>query len=135
MKAGLNKVIPAFLQSGSIVACLAAICFASFFFQAEDGIRDYKVTGVQTCALPIFPCAHAPAFRAARLPVARPAAAGASLLLRAARFASDRWPAQAGAGAAALRQRPRDRKRGVEGKSGDLGGRRIIKKKKKVESR
>src|ERR671919_2478193 len=26
---------------------------ALFFFQAEDGIRDYKVTGVQTCALPI----------------------------------------------------------------------------------
>src|SRR3989454_110230 len=25
----------------------------AFFFQAEDGIRDYKVTGVQTCALPI----------------------------------------------------------------------------------
>src|SRR5688500_20154680 len=25
----------------------------SFFCQAEDGIRDYKVTGVQTCALPI----------------------------------------------------------------------------------
>src|ERR1039457_5744617 len=24
------------------------------FFQAEDGIRDYKVTGVQTCALPIW---------------------------------------------------------------------------------
>src|SRR3972149_6757109 len=24
------------------------------FFQAEDGIRDYTVTGVQTCALPIF---------------------------------------------------------------------------------
>src|SRR5256885_6770429 len=29
-------------------------CF--FFFQAEDGIRDYKVTGVQTCALPISQC-------------------------------------------------------------------------------
>src|SRR5256885_6917110 len=28
--------------------------FFFFFFQAEDGIRDYKVTGVQTCALPIF---------------------------------------------------------------------------------
>src|SRR5699024_11268154 len=28
------------------------ICF--FFFQAEDGIRDRNVTGVQTCALPIF---------------------------------------------------------------------------------
>ena len=26
----------------------------SFFFQAEDGIRDYDVTGVQTCALPIY---------------------------------------------------------------------------------
>ena len=25
-----------------------------FFFQAEDGIRDYDVTGVQTCALPIY---------------------------------------------------------------------------------
>src|SRR3989454_6433630 len=28
--------------------------FGFFFFQAEDGIRDYKVTGVQTCALPIL---------------------------------------------------------------------------------
>src|ERR1022692_4294123 len=28
--------------------------FLFFFFQAEDGIRDYKVTGVQTCALPIY---------------------------------------------------------------------------------
>src|SRR2546430_13956848 len=27
--------------------------FAFFFFQAEDGIRDLTVTGVQTCALPI----------------------------------------------------------------------------------
>src|SRR5256885_13093214 len=31
-------------------ACVVAV----FFFQAEDGIRDYKVTGVQTCALPIY---------------------------------------------------------------------------------
>src|SRR5690349_22884716 len=29
-----------------------AVCH--FFFQAEDGIRDLYVTGVQTCALPIF---------------------------------------------------------------------------------
>src|SRR5256886_7757957 len=28
-------------------------CFVFFFFQAEDGIRDLTVTGVQTCALPI----------------------------------------------------------------------------------
>src|SRR5256885_8828184 len=38
------------------------LCF--FFFQAEDGIRDYKVTGVQTCALPIlsrvFPSVRGP---------------------------------------------------------------------------
>src|SRR5690606_40760878 len=27
---------------------------SSFFVQAEDGIRDFHVTGVQTCALPIF---------------------------------------------------------------------------------
>src|SRR6266568_6808129 len=30
------------------------MCFF-FFFQAEDGIRDGTVTGVQTCALPIWP--------------------------------------------------------------------------------
>src|ERR1039457_1614568 len=37
---------------------MVIICFF-FFFQAEDGIRDYKVTGVQTCALPIwFPERH-----------------------------------------------------------------------------
>src|SRR5215217_8110516 len=30
-----------------------------FFFQAEDGIRDIGVTGVQTCALPILPMASA----------------------------------------------------------------------------
>src|SRR5438093_7878749 len=32
---------------------LGGFCFF-FFFQAEDGIRDWSVTGVQTCALPIF---------------------------------------------------------------------------------
>src|SRR2546429_6846800 len=32
-----------------------------FFFQAEDGIRDVAVTGVQTCALPISATATAPA--------------------------------------------------------------------------
>src|SRR2546426_633854 len=35
------------------VRLLVALMVAFFFFQAEDGIRDYKVTGVQTCALPI----------------------------------------------------------------------------------
>src|SRR5207245_8738229 len=31
-----------------------AVCKGYFFFQAEDGIRDATVTGVQTCALPIY---------------------------------------------------------------------------------
>src|SRR5205809_2460781 len=31
-----------------------AVSFYFFFFQAEDGIRDVAVTGVQTCALPIL---------------------------------------------------------------------------------
>src|SRR6266581_7761039 len=31
------------------------LCFCFFFFQAEDGIRYGRVTGVQTCALPIYP--------------------------------------------------------------------------------
>src|SRR3989440_9364987 len=39
--------------------CEAIYCYAMgclfFFFQAEDGIRDLIVTGVQTCALPISP--------------------------------------------------------------------------------
>src|SRR5256885_5559599 len=38
------------------VPCIGYGCNSTrlfFFFQAEDGIRDYKVTGVQTCALPI----------------------------------------------------------------------------------
>src|SRR2546430_5790794 len=33
---------------------LTAISGCCFFFQAEDGIRDLTVTGVQTCALPIL---------------------------------------------------------------------------------
>src|SRR6266481_8316646 len=33
-------------------------CDFFFFFQAEDGIRDGTVTGVQTCALPIWMEAH-----------------------------------------------------------------------------
>src|SRR5690606_39719085 len=34
---------------------LYLLVVSSFFFQAEDGIRDFHVTGVQTCALPIWP--------------------------------------------------------------------------------
>src|SRR2546426_5895178 len=50
---------------------MAGVIF--FFFQAEDGIRDYKVTGVQTCALPISSVAGLDPLRGRRdpCPVAR----------------------------------------------------------------
>src|SRR2546430_10187158 len=43
------------MVSGHMVCshCLDVFVFF-FFFQAEDGIRDLTVTGVQTCALPIY---------------------------------------------------------------------------------
>src|SRR5690606_9094664 len=52
------------------------VCF--FFFQAEDGIRDFHVTGVQTCALPIFSSLHDEGFFLSRL-VERPGRGGAPL--------------------------------------------------------
>src|SRR2546421_2607215 len=49
-----------FLRGVSLSACLSSwrlflyfVFVSFFFFQAEDGIRDLIVTGVQTCALPI----------------------------------------------------------------------------------
>ena len=39
----------------SFVLSVLLFVFFFFFFQAEDGIRDADVTGVQTCALPISP--------------------------------------------------------------------------------
>src|SRR2546430_13005069 len=43
----------------------SAYSYFFFFFQAEDGIRDLTVTGVQTCALPIYEHLR-PALRRAR---------------------------------------------------------------------
>src|SRR2546421_5673513 len=42
--------------AGKVDASVSVVFF--FFFQAEDGIRDLIVTGVQTCALPIFVCCN-----------------------------------------------------------------------------
>src|SRR2546430_17733058 len=84
-----------------------------FFFQAEDGIRDLTVTGVQTCALPISPAWGAWACRI-------------------------RWPGAGGRGRGSRRVRRsrafqgRSEERRV-GKGVDLGGRRIIKKKNKKQ--
>src|SRR5437763_10880715 len=43
-----------FVLCGSSFFRIVRFFFFFFFFQAEDGIRDTSVTGVQTCALPIF---------------------------------------------------------------------------------
>src|SRR5688572_30952469 len=64
--------------------------FFFFFFQAEDGIRDLTVTGVQTCALPIFALGGAPRRRrvsrlprAAGIPYIAQAMASSSVVLPA----------------------------------------------------
>src|SRR5258708_11311272 len=40
-------------DSSELTSCIVCYGLFFFFFQAEDGIRDDLVTGVQTCALPI----------------------------------------------------------------------------------
>src|SRR2546430_13696639 len=42
-----------YVRTVTPIASSIGLLFAIFFFQAEDGIRDLTVTGVQTCALPI----------------------------------------------------------------------------------
>src|SRR5438067_6042251 len=44
----------AILLRSIVQRCGLLFCIFFFFFQAEDGIRDRNVTGVQTCALPIL---------------------------------------------------------------------------------
>src|SRR5258708_17822188 len=51
--------LSAFFSSGEVTRDLYVCVGVFFFFQAEDGIRDDLVTGVQTCALPIFAFAAA----------------------------------------------------------------------------
>src|SRR2546430_13702207 len=41
------------IHASICIYIIPALFFFFFFFQAEDGIRDLTVTGVQTCALPI----------------------------------------------------------------------------------
>src|SRR2546430_6591101 len=57
----------------SVVCGVGMVCRRScdfFFFQAEDGIRDLTVTGVQTCALPISLCEALERMRGSREDVA-----------------------------------------------------------------
>src|SRR4051794_41342732 len=90
-----------------LVMAVVISCVLFFFFQAEDGIRDGRVTEVQTCALPISSRRHSEGRRRQRMPPAR----SCDTSLRVGRSEERRV-----------------------GKSVDLGGRRIIKKKKKKKS-
>src|SRR2546430_17308870 len=86
-----------------------------FFFQAEDGIRDLTVTGVQTCALPIYELSIS----------------GYSRGIQAYDFlvSLGEWFGQSGSEDEQAGTLMRSEERRV-GKGVDLGGRRIIKKKK-----
>src|SRR5262249_57684309 len=58
------RLVLSTLSAGYPVVCelmclIILFFFFFFFFQAEDGIRDWSVTGVQTCALPIWPASSA----------------------------------------------------------------------------
>src|SRR2546428_4981841 len=51
---GMIDINSDFLRAYSRVLAGDRVGYLFFFFQAEDGIRDLIVTGVQTCALPIY---------------------------------------------------------------------------------
>src|SRR2546430_7489416 len=109
-------------------------CFFFFFFQAEDGIRDLTVTGVQTCALPI--CGglprRAPAAGAARRG-ARRTWPGRRRDRRAAWHLELARPADRRTGSG---PRPREIGRGAgRGRGENSGGAGSIKKKKKKKER
>src|SRR3712207_6902546 len=102
------------------------VLFLFFFFQAEDGIRDIGVTGVQTCALPI--CGRRPPAGGSPRALAE-RGGGVRRRRLGGRPGDHRGRLGRHARRADLRASRRDRKSGVEGKSVDLGGRRIIDKK------
>src|SRR5207237_6865004 len=94
-------------------------CRSFFFFQAEDGIRDSSVTGVQTCALPISQgggrgrqVRPADAWERHHLQVVSPSVSRPNL------------PASTAALSARLESANRlgDRKSGVEGKGVEVSG-------------
>src|SRR2546430_11015503 len=101
-----------------------------FFFQAEDGIRDLTVTGVQTCALPISPPSPAAVgpLLVAGLGGGMVTSPNMTLTLQNVPVRMD--GAAGGAVQTAQRIGAGDREGGGEGKRGEIGGGRIVKKKK-----
>src|SRR5256885_9715243 len=90
-----------------------------FFFQAEDGIRDYKVTGVQTCALPIWGWCST-AFSAASSMVAADTSPSRSFLARMARPSLAEVPSRrttTGTRTSIRAKRSEERRVGKEGRS------------------
>src|SRR5690606_40390028 len=96
-------------------------CSFFFFFQAEDGIRDFHVTGVQTCALPILATTSSRGRRPARLSRCRRSSPSSSSMTRYGRPsslvpASKIWTICALL--TALAARSEERRVGKEGTSG-----------------
>src|SRR5688572_32072972 len=91
MERGYGGLVEAGIEGDPHHGVVALDAVWYFFFQAEDGIRDLTVTGVQTCALPI----------SAALPPRRRGRAGPA---RAARLGADRGPAGRGRGRRADRR-------------------------------
>src|SRR5262249_56565115 len=93
-----------------------------FFFQAEDGIRDWSVTGVQTCALPISANISAPS-RACSRTSSFPSTAKTVDTKKAKSTRSPKWLVIAASFPAdGDVERVEDRKSVVEGKRRGLGG-------------
>src|SRR2546427_8684698 len=105
-----------------------SVVLTIFFFQAEDGIRDLTVTGVQTCALPILNVGqvYKTLGRLERDGLAESEGNGDDGPQKRFRITAD------GEAELAAWLRTRSEERRV-GKSVDLGGRRIIKKKKREQ--
>ena len=107
-----------------------------FFFQAEGGIRDDLVTGVQTCALPIL-CDSKGVINNSRTSLNKEKMRFAetttnAINLKEAMVDADIFVGLSVPGCVTPDMiRSIDRKSVVQGKSVELGGRRIIKKKKK----
>src|SRR5436189_4887231 len=117
-----------------VAICALSFFLVFFFFQAEDGIRDTSVTGVQTCALPISRMIRrsvsswlSPGPRVPMPPPVRDRCVQR-------RVSRGSWYSSC---ASSTWRRPScvraDRKSVVEGKGGDLGGRRGHQKEKRAE--
>src|SRR5256884_1343237 len=132
----LERTVSELRLDAQVAQAHAVLFVPCFFFQAEDGIRDVAVTGVQTCALPIFGRGRRRRRRAAGAPARGRRPRGDRMTANRLVTIYSRALAIGGlvALAAALIVDPRDRESGGEGKRGDLGGRRVIKKKKKTDS-